>query len=107
VSGGALATGVFVVLLLDKSLLLQPASTQMISTSKKSAGFSRLNIILQIIRRSSLLVWIARQRFARNSILTFDPMAQVNELAALRTEWTKGVIFPLGWFPAGWTLHES
>ena len=107
VSGGALATGVFEVLLLDKSLLLQPARTQIISTSKKIGGFGRLNIFLQIIRRSRGLVWIVRQRFARNSILTFDPMAEVDELAALRTEWTKGVIFPLGWFPAGWTLHES
>jgi hypothetical protein len=87
-------------------LLLQAATTQAKSTSSKVLTLNLLNISLQINRRSRGLIRIARQRFARDSILTFDPMAEVNELAALGTEWTKGIIFPLGWFPAGWTLHE-
>ena len=63
-----------------------------------------LDIFLQFIT-TRRLVRIAGQRFARHSILTLDPTAQVNKLASLRTEWTKGVVFPLGRFTAGWALH--
>jgi hypothetical protein len=65
-----------------------------------------LDIFLQFIT-TRRLVRIAGQRFARHSILTLDPTAQVNKLASLRTEWTKGVVFPLGRFTAGWALHET
>jgi hypothetical protein len=65
-----------------------------------------LDIFLRIITNRRF-VRMAGQRFARHSIFTLDPTAQVNELAPLRTEWTKGVVFPLGRFTAGWTLHES
>jgi hypothetical protein len=107
VLGGALATGVFVVVWFVGSLLLLAATTQAKATNTKVLNFNLLNIFLQIISCRRRLVWIARQRFARHSIFTFNPVAEVNELATFRTEWTKGVIFPLGWFPAGWTLHES
>jgi hypothetical protein len=107
VCGGPLATGSLPVLLLDKSLLLQPASTQINTAGKKNGSLSLLNIFLQIIRPGWGLVRITWQLLARHSIFTFDPTAEVNELAALRTEWTEGVVFPLGWFPAGWALHES
>jgi hypothetical protein len=109
VFGGALATGAFVLLpLLDSSLslLLQAARTQSKTASSRIRGFNRLNISLQIIRTSGL-VRVAGKRFARHSILTFDPAAEVNELAAFRTKWTKGIVFPLGRFTAGWALHES
>jgi len=106
VLGGPLATGVLAVSLVE-SLLLQAATTQARATNTKVLNFNLLNIFLQIISCRRWLVWIARQWFARHSILTFNPTAEVNELATLRTEWTKGIIFPLGWFPAGWTLHES
>jgi hypothetical protein len=107
VFGGPLPTGVLE-LLLDRSLslLLHAARTQRRIASSKMRGFNRLNIFLQIIR-TSRLVGVAGQRFARDSILTFDPAAEVNQLAAFRTEWTKGIVFPLGRFTAGWTLHES
>jgi len=104
--GGPPALGL-AVLLLDTSLLLQPASTHNKSASKKIDSFSLLNISLRIFRGCGLVGMILRQLFAWDSIVTFDPTAEVNQLAAFRTEWTKGIVFPLGWFPAGWTLHES
>ena len=47
------------------------------------------------------------QRFTGDAILTFNPLAQVDKLAPLRTEGTKRIIFPLDWLTAGWTFHES
>jgi len=60
-----------------------------------------------IIIANLTFVLFSRQMFARNAILAFDPTAEVNELATLRTEWTEGIVFPLGRFTAGWALHES
>jgi len=93
--------------LLGCSVPLQPKETQIKSSKTTSCGFRVLNIILEIIIANSRFVFFARKLFARHSILTFDPTAEVNELATLRTEWTKGIVFPLGRFTAGWTLHES
>src|ERR1700754_3657063 len=75
--------------------------------SRKICGFNVLNIFLQVVFVYRPIVVFAGHRFAGHSIFTFDPAAEVNELAAFRTEWTKGVVFPLGRFTAGWTLHES
>jgi hypothetical protein len=47
------------------------------------------------------------ERFTRDAIFTLDPAAKIDELAALRTEGTKGVVFPLGRLTAGWAFHES
>lgn len=93
--------------LLGGSLLLQAAKPQIRSASRIICGFSVLNIFLQIVFVNRLIAVFAGQRFAGHSIFTLDPAAEVNELAAFRTEWTEGVIFPLSRFPAGWTLHES
>jgi hypothetical protein len=46
------------------------------------------------------------ERFTRNAILTFNPAAEIDELAALRTEGTKRVFFPLDRLTTGWTVHE-
>ena len=52
-------------------------------------------------------IWFLGKRFAGNTILAFDPLAEVDELAPLRTEGTKRIIFPLDRLTAGWALHHS
>jgi hypothetical protein len=94
-------------LLLVTSVLLQPKETQMKTKSKRICGLNSLNIILQAIIANLMLVLFAGKLFAGHSILSFDPTAEIDELATFRTEWTKGIVFPLGRFTAGWALHES
>jgi hypothetical protein len=106
VLGGALLTGAFGPRL-GGSILLQAVKPQIKIVTRIICGFSVLNIFLQVVFARWWFVRITGQRFARHSIFAFDPTAQVNKLASLRTEWTKGVVFPLGRFTAGWTLHES
>ena len=103
--GGALETGDLGVL--GGSILLQAARPQIKITSRIIRGFSILDIFLQVVFVGSLIVMFVRQRLAGHAIFALDPAAEVHELAPFRTEWTKGIIFPLGWLPAGWTLHES
>jgi hypothetical protein len=46
-------------------------------------------------------------RLPRHAILFADPLAEINELAALRTKRPERIILPLDPFVAGWTLfHE-
>jgi hypothetical protein len=49
----------------------------------------------------------AGERFTGDSIFTFNPPAEIDELAALRTEGTKRIVFPLDRLNAGWASHES
>ena len=44
--------------------------------------------------------------FTGDSIFTFNPPAEINKLASLRTEGTKRIVFPLGRLTAGWAFHE-
>jgi len=46
-------------------------------------------------------------RFAGHAILAFNPAAEIDKLAPLRTERTERIIFPLDWLTARWALHES
>jgi hypothetical protein len=105
VFGGALLAGRLPVL--GGSLLLQPAKPQIKTIIKTIRVICVLNISLQIVVVCVWVVVLARQGFTGNAVFALDPAAQVNELAAFGTEWTKGVVFPLGRFTAGWTLHES
>jgi hypothetical protein len=63
--------------------------------------------LFMIIVDCRTFVWFLGQRFAGHTIFAFDPFAQVDELAPLRTEGTKRIIFPFDWPRAGWTFHES
>jgi hypothetical protein len=47
------------------------------------------------------------ERFTGDSILTFNPPAEIDKLAPLRTEGTKRIVFPLGRLTAGWAFHEA
>src|SRR6185369_16814707 len=59
-----------------------------------------------IIARSSLIV-LLWHGFAGHTILALYPFPKINKLTAFRTERTDRIVFPLDWFTAGWTLHES
>jgi hypothetical protein len=50
-------------------------------------------------------VLVAGNGLAGNPILALDPAPKVDQLATLRTERTKRIIFPLDWLTAGWALH--
>jgi hypothetical protein len=114
VFGGALLTGAFDPgafgpglggsMLLHAASVATPQSKSAI-TPHDTVRETVLDIFLRIITRR--FVRVAWQRFARHPVFALDPTAQVNKLASLRTEWTKGIVFPLGRFTAGWTLHES
>ena len=53
------------------------------------------------------LILILWHLFARHTILTLDPPAEIDELASFRTKGTERIVFPFDWLTAGWTLHES
>jgi len=106
VLGGAVLTGLLAGPL-GGSLLLQEGKPKTRIANRIIRGFSVLDILLQVVFASWRLGVFAGQRLAGNSIFTLNPAAEVNELAAFGTEWTKKIVFPLGRFTAGWTLHES
>jgi hypothetical protein len=54
-----------------------------------------------------MLSFFLGQPFTGYAVLTLNPLAQIDKLAPLRTEGTKGIIFPLDLLTAGWTFHES
>jgi hypothetical protein len=54
-----------------------------------------------------LILMFLREWFTGHTILTFNPLAQIDKLTPLRTEGTKRIIFPLDWFTAGWAFHQS
>jgi len=43
----------------------------------------------------------------RHTILLAHPLAEIDQLAAFRTEWSKGIILPLDLFVAGWTFFHG
>ena len=100
VLGGAETTGAFVLVLLV-SLLLQATHAIKVAATKKHKDL----LVALILDWISLILFVG-ERFTRDSILTFNPPAQIDKLAALRTEWTKRVVFPLGRLTAGWAFHD-
>ena len=59
-----------------------------------------------ILDRGTLILFLG-ERFAGDAILTFNPPAEIDKLAPLRTEGTKRIIFPLDRLTARWAFHES
>jgi hypothetical protein len=43
----------------------------------------------------------------RHAILFAHPLTEINELAAFGTKWSKGIVFPLDLFVAGWTFMHG
>ena len=107
------------VLLLDVgSLLLHPVrirqQRRVLTQRRKGAkilwfSFAPLRLCASITLGFFVLVifLFMGQRFTGYAVLTLNPLAQIDKLAPLRTEGTKGIIFPLDLLTAGWTFHES
>lgn len=96
--GGLVMTGVLLVL---GSLLLQPANNIRLHPINKRNFF-----LLVIVYRGPLIL-LLRHWLAGHTILTLNPTAKINKLTAFGTEGTDRIVFPLDWFTAGWTIHES
>lgn len=64
-------------------------------------------LFVSIVLDRCTFIWFLWKRLTGNAILAFDPLAEVDELAPLRTEGTKRIVFPIDWFTAGWAFHES
>ncbi len=64
-------------------------------------------LFVSIVLDRGTFIWFLWKRLTGDAILAFDPLAEVDELAPLRTEGTKRIVFPLDLFTAGWALHES
>jgi hypothetical protein len=58
---------------LGRSVLLQAEKRQIKTDVRKIRAFSPLSVFVQII-----ILILTGQRFTRNSVLTFDPTAEVN-----------------------------
>ena len=97
VLGGAVTTGVFVF----GSVLLQATVAINIAAAKKHK-----NLVLFVILDWISFILFVWKRFTGHAVFTFNPPAKVDELAAFRTERAILIIFPFGWFTAGWTLHR-
>ena len=123
--GGPEITGVSLEFLMSSAL--QPAKRQQDKKSRAIANF-RLPIadfkhrllffnwqsaignrksdilFLRFIYYSTFVLSLG-ERFTGDAIFTFNPPAEVDELAALRTEGTKRIVFPLDRLTAGWAFH--
>lgn len=64
-------------------------------------------LYLSIILDCGSFILFLGDLFTGDAVLTLNPLAQIDKLAPLRTEGTKGIIFPRDLLTAGWTFHES
>ena len=97
--GGAEMTGVLVFVV----LLLVHATNEI----KATRTHKNSDLFFKVILYSRTLVLSLGEWFTGHTILTFNPAAEVNKLTPFRTEWTKGIVFPLDRLTAGWAFHES
>ena len=64
------------------------------------------NVFLILILTFILTLFL-RHPLTGHTVFTLNPTAEVDKLAAFRTEGAGRIVFPLDWLTAGWTLHES
>jgi hypothetical protein len=64
-------------------------------------------VFVSIVLDRGTFIRFLREWFTGNTIFALNPLAQIDELAPLRTEGTKRIVFPFDWFTAGWAFHES
>jgi hypothetical protein len=74
---------------------------------KSTIGNCQSEILFVRLIDYSTFIMFAGERFTGDSIFTFNPPAEIDELAALRTEGTKRIVFPLDRPTARWAFHES
>jgi hypothetical protein len=84
--------------------LLNPSLLE--GLNKSAIGNRQSAILIFILYCGSLILFLGK-RFAGDSILTFNPPAEIDKLTPLRTEGTKRIVFPLDRLTAGWAFHES
>jgi hypothetical protein len=65
------------------------------------------DLFVEITLDCGLFTLVLAERFTRDAILTFNPLAEIDKLTPLSTEGTKRIIFPVDWLTAGWAFHES
>jgi hypothetical protein len=112
-------TGVFLVS--APSVLLQPVINRRLQRSipaqtRKGAktvlrrSFASLRLCASnssafILGCGSFILFL-RERLTGHAILAFNPPAEIDQLAPLRTEGTDRIVFPLDRLTAGWAFHE-
>jgi hypothetical protein len=101
VLGGPEITGVLV---LAGFLLEQATNKIKVAATKKHKNS---DLFFEVILYCGSLILFLGKRFAGDSILTFNPPAEIDKLTTLRTEGTKRIVFPLDRLTAGWAFHES
>jgi hypothetical protein len=74
--------------------------------NKSAIGNCQSEILFISLIDYSTFVMFAGERFTGDSIFTFNPPAEIDELAALRTEGTKRIVFPVDRPTAGWAFHD-
>ena len=82
-------TGVLV-LALGGSLLLHP-----LSNNNRLQRRTTLDLFVMVPLDRCTFIRFLGEWFAGDAILAFDPLAEVDELAPLRPEGTKSIVFPL------------
>jgi hypothetical protein len=109
VFGGLEITGVG----LESSVLLHAVNSNRLqrTTAKRTCWLSSLllkdsNLFVELIIDRVTFILFLGKRLTGHAILTFNPAAEIDELAPFRTEGTKRIIFPVGRLTAGWTFHQ-
>jgi len=90
-----------------RSLRLKNFLTQGTAEDRRDRRGNISDLFVSNVLDRGAFIWFLWKRLTGDAILAFDPLAEVDELAPLRTEGTKRIVFPLDWFTAGWAFHES
>ena len=99
VLGGPEITSVLVLLGLS---LVQATNAIKVAATKKHKNS---DLFVEVILYCGSFSLFLGERFTGDSILTFNPPAEIKKLAPLRTEGTKRIVFPVDWLTAGWAFH--
>ena len=70
-------------------------------------AISNRQLLLKLILDCTGFILLLGEWFTGDAILAFNPPAEVDKLAPLRTEGTKRIIFPLDRPTAGWAFHKA
>ena len=71
-----------------------------------AANFRVSDLFVEVILYCGSFSLFLGEGFTGDSIFTFNPPAEIDKLAPLRTEGTKRILFPLDRLTAGWAFHE-
>ena len=98
--GGAEITGVLV---LAVSLFVQATSEIKVAATRKHKNS---DLFFEVILYCGSFSLFLGEWFTGDSIFTFNPPAEIDQLAPFRTEGAKKIVFPLDRLTAGWAFHE-